>query len=199
MKILILLVLLCFIPYIQGLVCWQGSSTTYSTGIQAKNSNICVRYNYCPSSWINGTCTTKSIIYYEQMSILDSNNIVKSKDVIRCGTDYCNELINPRTLCYYGSSLNTYRREFDINSKSCYSYMYYCTSANDYCLTSDIGKYRIAYSISNSTTCEGIKDLVKCCQTDYCTKTIQPSTSLACTMYYSMKILTLLLFLYILT
>lgn len=197
MKTIIILILL-HLTYVNTLVCWKGSSVTYSLGTEASNSNICVRYNYCSTGWNNGTCLGTSTIYYDQMSILDSNYIAKSKDIIKCTTNYCNTLVNPRTICYYGSSLNPYMREFDSTSKSCYSYMYPCTVANNYCLVSDIGKYRLAYSVSNSTTCEGIKDLVKCCQGSYCNKDYTlTSTSLACKLYSSMKIVTVLLTLYI--
>lgn len=196
-SILILALLIQLISQSTSLVCWYGTSSTYSSSIEAKNGNICIRYNYCPTGWNGTICSTTSTIYYDQMSILDSNNIAKSKDIIKCSTDYCNTLINPRTICYYGSSLNTYRREFDITSKSCYSYMYSCTVTNDFCLPSDIGKTRIAYGISNSITCEGVKDLVKCCQSNLCTRTIQP-TSLACNIYFSMKLFIPILLLIIL-
>lgn len=194
--IIILILLFTFVTSVRSLTCWQGSSLTYSSSVQAKNSNICVRYNYCPSGWNGTVCSTTSVVYYDQMSIVDSNNIAKSRDIIKCSSNYCNSLLNPRTICYYGSSLTTNRREFDSTSKSCYSYMYPCTMVNDFCLQSDIGNTRIAYGISNSTTCEGVDDLVKCCQTSYCTRLIQ-TTSLACNIYNSMKISTIMLLLYI--
>lgn len=189
--------ILQIVSYTTSLTCWQGSSQTYSSSVEAKYGNVCVRYNYCSSGWNGSTCSVASVVNYGQLSPTDANNIAKSRDIIKCGTDYCNTLINPRTICYYGSSLNTYRREFDLDSKSCYSYMYKCTVVNDYCLSSDIGRYRIAYGISNSTTCNGVNDLVKCCQTSYCTRSLVYTTSLACSMYQSMKVITMLLLMYL--
>lgn len=200
MQYYVLILLVLNLTLVNSLTCWKGTSTTYSESTEAKIGNICVRYNYCPTGWVNNTCSTTSTVYYDQLSILYAKDIPRSKDIIRCAEDYCNTLINPRTICYYGSSLTTFRREFDSSSKSCYSYMYHCKEVNEYCLQSNIGSTTLAYGISNSSTCADVKDLVKCCQTSYCTRTFPTySTSSACTMYSMMKIITIVLMLYIIS
>jgi len=161
---------LFFIHSSYALVCWDGTSNTQSVAVYPRNNYVCVRYNYCKGGWNGTTCSSGSYYIYTNLPVSAINNIGGAKEILSCSLDYCNALINPKLLCYYGPNISPLYREFGPDSKNCYAYKYYCTVANDYCLKSDIGSYRIAYDISNSTTCSDVSSniLVKCCNTALC-------------------------------